>query len=453
MSTTGSDPKLDVYKIDKVYEQDLSIPNYQRPYKWSVENVQQLLDDLNHHRIHQPNSAYRLGTLVIHKNKDNKYDIVDGQQRLVTLAMILYHLDNNDENIKKFLDNKFAHPISQYNINHNYQLIEQYLGALGSDSQQRLLKFIQKQCEFVWIELTNQSEAFQFFDSQNARGKSLAPYDLLKAYHLRAIPSDHPNKLDYVMRWERAVDGKPSLDQVISETLFSLRQWSKSRRADEFTTKQLSVFKGVTLDKPYPYLNAVRANLALYQEHQANPWRMVQPPPSPFQTTQPLIDGELFFMYIDHYVQMYHRLFDKDQGVLNGYFLPYGASDASSDKVSYLDAMNYNGAHRTGDGYLRILFYAMVLMYYDKFATHGLDVALSQIFYWVFRVRLEQDRIDWGTIEKIVAERDDLFDVLLHAIHPKQIANFIVTPLSESNGKSEKLAEYLSVPESSSQGE
>ena len=449
MSKTDSDPKLDVYKINEVYKIDLSIPNYQRPYKWSVENVRQLLDDLNHHRIHQPNSTYRLGTLVIHKNKD-KYDVVDGQQRLVTLALILHRLNKDDNaSINKFLKNKFTHPISQYHIYHNYQLIKQYLGALDGNSKTSLREFIQKQCEFVWIELTNQNEAFQFFDSQNARGKSLAPYDLLKAYHLRAIPSDHPNKLDYVMRWERAIDGTPSLDQVISETLFCLRQWSKSRRADEFTVKQLSVFKGVTLEESYPYLNAVRANLALYQEHQAHPWRMVQPSPSPFQTTQPLIDGELFFMYIDHYVQMYHRLFDKDQGVLNGYFLTYGTSE-NKKQISYLGAMDYYGSHRTGDGYLRILFYAMVLMYYDKFATHGLDVAFSRIFNWVFQVRLKQPRIDWGTIEKNVAESDDLFDVLLHAIHPEQIANFIVMPLSESNSKSVQLAEYLSALKPSS---
>lgn len=449
MSKTDSDPKLDVYKINKVYKKGLSIPDYQRPYKWRVENVRQLLDDLNHHRIHQPNSTYRLGTLVIHKAKDkDKYDIVDGQQRLVTLAMILHYL--KDTSIDTFLKkDQFAHPISQYNINHNYQLIKQYLGALDDNSKTSLREFIQKQCEFVWIELTNQNEAFQFFDSQNARGKSLAPYDLLKAYHLRAIPSDHPNKLDYVMRWERAIDGTPSLDQVISKTLFCLRQWSKSRRADEFTVKQLSVFKGVTLNDHYPYLNAVRANLALYQEHQANPWRMVQPPPSPFQTTQPLIDGELFFMYIDYYVQMYHRLFDKDQGVLNGYFFNL-CCIKDKKQISYLKALDYDGSHRTGDGYLRILFYAMVLMYYDKFATHGLDVALSRIFNWVFRVRLDNERIDWGTIEKIVAERDGLFDVLLHAIHPKQIANFIVMPLSKNNDKSVQLAEYLSAPKSSS---
>ena len=112
--------------------------------------------------------------------------------------------------------------------------------------------------------------------------------------------------------------------------------------------------------------------------------------------------------------------------------------------------MDYDGSHRTGDGYLRILFYAMALMYYDKFATHDLDVALSRIFNWVFRVRLDNERIDWGTIEKIVAEGDGLFDVLLHAIHPKQIANFIVMPLSKNNDKSVQLAEYLSAPKSSS---
>ena len=450
MSKTDSDPKLDVYKINKVYKKGLSIPDYQRPYKWRVENVRQLLDDLNHHRIHQPNSTYRLGTLVIHKAKDkDKYDIVDGQQRLVTLALILYHLNKDDAIIIKFLKNKFTHPVSHYHIHHNYQLIKQYLGALDGNSKTSLREFIQKQCEFVWIELTNQNEAFQFFFFFFNRRKNIALYVLFRAYHLRAIPSDHPNKLDYVMRWERAIDGTPSLDQVISETLFCLRQWSKSRRADEFTVKQLSVFKGVTLNDHYPYLNAVRANLALYQEHQANPWRMVQPSPSPFQTTQPLIDGELFFMYIDYYVQMYHRLFDKDQGVLNGYFFNL-CCIKDKKQISYLKALDYDGSHRTGDGYLRILFYAMVLMYYDKFATHGLDVALSRIFNWVFRVRLDNERIDWGTIEKIVAERDGLFDVLLHAIHPKQIANFIVMPLSESNSKSVQLAEYLSVSKSSS---
>ena len=103
MSKTDSDPKLGVYKINEVYKKGLSIPNYQRPYKWRVENVRQLLDDLNHH-CKQPNSTYRLGTLVIHKNQD-KYDIVDGQQRLVTLALILHHLNKDDASIIKFLLN------------------------------------------------------------------------------------------------------------------------------------------------------------------------------------------------------------------------------------------------------------------------------------------------------------------------------------------------------------
>jgi len=45
---------------------NLQIPNYQRPYKWTEKNVNQLIDDIMNHK---DKSAYRLGTLVVH-NKD-----------------------------------------------------------------------------------------------------------------------------------------------------------------------------------------------------------------------------------------------------------------------------------------------------------------------------------------------------------------------------------------------
>ena len=48
---------------------DLSIPDYQRPYKWSPKNVNQLLDDVF---LNVDKSAYRLGTIVINKAFDSK---------------------------------------------------------------------------------------------------------------------------------------------------------------------------------------------------------------------------------------------------------------------------------------------------------------------------------------------------------------------------------------------
>lgn len=64
-------------------EEQLKIPAYQRPYKWSVKQVDQLIDDILHHR---GQSAYRLGTMVVHR--EGVRNVVDGQQRLYTLTLL-----------------------------------------------------------------------------------------------------------------------------------------------------------------------------------------------------------------------------------------------------------------------------------------------------------------------------------------------------------------------------
>ena len=38
--------KAEILKIDDIFKLNLSIPNYQRPFKWTIKNVQQLIDDL-----------------------------------------------------------------------------------------------------------------------------------------------------------------------------------------------------------------------------------------------------------------------------------------------------------------------------------------------------------------------------------------------------------------------
>ncbi|WP_239993696.1 DUF262 domain-containing protein [Haemophilus haemolyticus] len=100
-----SEEKAKILKIDDVLKLNLSIPDYQRPYKWTIKHVQQLLDDLLTHFRNQQ-QVYRIGTVVIHKyNEENKetkkieekLDIVDGQQRLITLSLLLYYL-NNEKN-------------------------------------------------------------------------------------------------------------------------------------------------------------------------------------------------------------------------------------------------------------------------------------------------------------------------------------------------------------------
>lgn len=79
-------------KIISVYEllmdSALDIPQYQRPYKWTGKNINQLFSDI---AIHKDKSAYRLGTIVFHQDGETK-NIVDGQQRTVSLLLAAHAL-------------------------------------------------------------------------------------------------------------------------------------------------------------------------------------------------------------------------------------------------------------------------------------------------------------------------------------------------------------------------
>ena len=80
---------------NKIYIRDLNnysfyIPNYQRGYKWSEKNIEDLLNDIN--SIGKDDKKdHCLHNLTIIK-KDGKYEVVDGQQRLTTIFLLLKYL-------------------------------------------------------------------------------------------------------------------------------------------------------------------------------------------------------------------------------------------------------------------------------------------------------------------------------------------------------------------------
>ncbi|WP_237699831.1 DUF262 domain-containing protein, partial [Mannheimia haemolytica] len=211
----------------------------------------QLLNDLYFH-FENVKKVYRVGSVVIHtytgkdENSESKtkFDIVDGQQRLISLSLILFLLSN--DNTFPLLSEKLSHSISADNLIKNKVAVEQFIRDRVQDKQE-FATYILETCEFVYIELGDIDEAFQFFDAQNARGKSLAPYDLLKAYHLRELKADKETIYQCVENWEQAVEAEiADLKEIISETLFRLRRWQKYQTAEKFTNKELDTFKGAS---------------------------------------------------------------------------------------------------------------------------------------------------------------------------------------------------------------
>ncbi|MCK8894820.1 DUF262 domain-containing protein [Haemophilus influenzae] len=408
-----SEEKAKILKIKDVFDLKLSIPDYQRPYKWTVKNVQQLIDDLLTH--FRDSKVYRIGTIVLYKN-GGKSEIVDGQQRLTTLSLLLYKLGKKDI---LFLNEEFNHSISKFNIFENYRFINSYNFPEGFQ------EYILKICEMVRIELDDLDEAFQFFDSQNSKGKPLESYDLLKAYHLREM-KDKPKEIIHhcVERWEKSALSQEinNLDKIINYILFRLRRWHYQESGEVFTSDELETFKGVSESATYPYLSPLFATKAVEKLAQQNPMfyhpRFVK---TSFQTIQTLINGEQFFDYVQYYTESYEKLFKEGSGLIDK-VKQINGTDIGKGVNTFLNTQDY--CYRVGDKYLKNLFECIVLFYFDKFGEVHLDEFINKAFLWVYRIRFEYQRITFKTIEDEAHSKNGLFNHIEKSSTPIQVLRY-----------------------------
>ena len=65
------------------------IPEYQRPYAWTDEQIQTLFEDLAEYTENNNESTYFLGTIVSYENGSGEQEIIDGQQRITSLFLLL----------------------------------------------------------------------------------------------------------------------------------------------------------------------------------------------------------------------------------------------------------------------------------------------------------------------------------------------------------------------------
>lgn len=408
-----------VKKTRMLLEQRLAIPSYQRPYKWQQKHVNQLIDDVLTHRNKQ---SYRLGTVVLHRDKlkpayAGELDIVDGQQRLLTLTLLCSVLDQSGEFSTPLLEQSFASRVSINNLEHNAKVIENRLVGLNDNERKALLHFVCDKCELIEVTLDDLSEAFQFFDSQNARGKALAPHDLLKAYHLREMMDDteQAERLHHVSLWEQGVspdDESANLHLIMGEYLFRLRRWLDGDYGVQFSRHNLEVFKGVNLStSDYHYLQSLLALDFAVEHYNNDPIRKwdKQKKPYPFQVNQLIINGKRFFEYIQHYKSLHHTLFEGDNALLGNFLKKH---------------TRYSGSSRKGDMYIKNLFMCAVMAYYDKFGDKELIQAATICFCWSYYLRLQYQKIGMDSVDGYAREPRGLLRVLDKAIHPQQVLRF-----------------------------
>lgn len=416
-------PNYEIKTIVEIFKQgNLTIPEYQRPYKWTVKNTNQLIDDI---LLHQEKSKYRLGTMVVHDN-NGELEIVDGQQRFITILLIAKVLsDGNfvDRDVSHFLTYlKFSNTISHKNIARNYQAV---ISRASDIVNEKFAKFFSEQCEMVQIVLKSESEAFQFFDSQNARGKDLEPHDLLKAFHLREMnDSESSEKIAVVSQWEDIKS--EDLAKLFALYLYPIRQWSKRQSARYFSKSDIDIFKGINLKKSpaYPYAQTLRMLESFTQHYKNSPDRLFdnQDVHFPFQLSQTMINGRHFFDMVSYYQKSKDNLFKELK-----------ENEQTNRIISILDNQEYK--HRTGDKYVRRLFDSAVLSYWDKFGLIEIEKAVKVIFLWAYQIRLTKHSVFIESIDNHATQGIKLFNKIYEATHQKEITQLLVNFKIESKAK------------------
>lgn len=426
--------KTEILNIGEFLQnKNLLIPQFQRPYKWTVRNVIQLLDDIQRFKGETP---YRIGTIVIYKENETS-NIVDGQQRTITFLLIVKSIFANKEiinqDLKKLLDNikanafipKFQNEKSKKNIQDNYREIERRI----VNTDEELIDFFLNKCEITHFVIDDISEAFQFFDSQNARGRDLEPHDLLKAFHLRELNSSkekitEKEKSELVDTWEE-MDTK-ELSNLFADFLFRVRGWSKGNSSRYFSKKDTALFKGINLGKidNYPYTQIFR----LIDNHLDEKKQTEEKISFPFQLDQAIINGKYFFEMVTHYKNVYEQITKQNPSL-------------SKDAQIIMETVNtYAGRNRTGDKYVRMLFNCSLLYYTDKFGQADISKAIEKVFIWAYKIRLTYQNLQLASVDNYVIEEFNLFKKIREAIYKEEITT-LELPLIQEDYESEKTAE------------
>jgi uncharacterized protein with ParB-like and HNH nuclease domain len=210
----------------------LQVPKYQRNYAWEERHVKDLFQDISN-SIYNDEKEYFIGSIVVKSNKDDREEVVDGQQRLVTITILLVAIRNyfnsiddhkrawkisndylisqdlrTEDEVPHFILNQNDHDFFVENIlNEDAQslkstkyikpshkrLYDAYLLAqekvrevVGTSADAKKLadwvEYIKRDVRVILVEVPDYSNAFTIFETLNDRGLDLAISDLLKNF-------------------------------------------------------------------------------------------------------------------------------------------------------------------------------------------------------------------------------------------------------------------------------
>lgn len=250
-----SDLEISRKKISAIFTENggrFLIPDYQRPYSWSLDECETLWEDLKNFAFPSDGEfdddydEYFLGTIVTFQNRDYKNtEVIDGQQRLVTLLLLMrafYEAFNDktndackeiakciwrinpdytpdkthfkitsvvatDEDVAEFNKIISEGAATKGNKSHyaeNYRYFQKEIDALRTDQFFIFPKRILENCIVLPITTMTFGTALRIFTTLNDRGMPLSDSDIFKSQFYKLFKSKGKDaKENFVRRWKK----------------------------------------------------------------------------------------------------------------------------------------------------------------------------------------------------------------------------------------------------------
>lgn len=285
---------LKTISLKELFNLKLTIPDYQRIYCWNDNNIKTLWNNLKE----MPEGLdYHLGAVIL-QCQDDGYDIIDGQQRLVTLTLILRAL-GYDGNMPLLLQ-RFKSLEACDNIA-NAKYVIQEIKGWDSDENNLMLTNILSHLTFsvLLLKSNNLDLAYTFFSNQNSRGVRLSDYDILKAHHLRFLITNDSQAEHLARRWntisqDTDSDNEPFIHKTLGLFLYRSRKWMRKHSCDE-----------------------MNSNRPIKEEYSAAPLIPGIPPfGERFYFYEKIQGGAHFFAFTDYFVDLYKQFVKTPQVLL-----------------------------------------------------------------------------------------------------------------------------------------
>lgn len=284
------------------------IPSYQRGYKWNYRDVRFLLNDLLEYDEERP---YYMQPLVVAK-KNDKYIIVDGQQRLTTFYLIWRRMASHgyfskypfDKDTCFFLEyekreesTKYLSPAGEYNCIktpdiRNFEqaesAIDDFLKNLDKAKIAHLEDNFFKKATFLWYRLEDPEEGPKTFERLNGKRIALTDVELCKVFLLSDSCTSTTRRSERASAWQN-MEYRLQDDRFYAFMVKDVVGFHDKSRMGLLLDIALSKKKGVENQyADYPLYDRLKSDSITQQ----NVWRKIV---NTFHRMEQLYDNPLYY--------------------------------------------------------------------------------------------------------------------------------------------------------------